>query len=85
MDLAQEPLHDIAQKMNMKSIDDMFAAVGAGDMRVGQIVNAVLRQTDAGQSQQELPLIRKALEATVKPGKDDIYIEGVGNLLTQMA
>ena len=85
LDLAQEPLHDIAQNMNMKSIDDMFAAVGAGDMRVGQIVHAVLRQADVGQPQQELPLARKAAETTVKPGKDDIYIEGVGNLLTQMA
>ncbi|WP_028294772.1 GTP diphosphokinase [Oceanobacter kriegii] len=84
LDLSQEPLHDIAQHMNMKSVDDMFAAVGAGDMRVGQIVNQVLRQTDQGHSQQELPLLRKS-ESNYKPGKDDIHIDGVGNLLTQMA
>jgi len=84
LDLSQEPLHDIAQKLNMKSVDDMFAAVGAGDMRVGQIINQVLRQTDQGQSQQELPLIRKS-ESSHKPGKDDLHIDGVGNLLTQMA
>jgi GTP pyrophosphokinase len=86
LDMAHEPLQDIARQMNMKSIDDMFAAVGAGDMRVGQIVHAVLKQSDTGESKQELPLARRIEPATGrKPGKDDIYIEGVGNLLTQMA
>ncbi|MBU2039016.1 MAG: RelA/SpoT family protein, partial [Gammaproteobacteria bacterium] len=42
LDLVNEPLTDVAKDMNMKSVDDMFAAVGAGDLRVGQIVHNVL-------------------------------------------
>src|SRR5690554_4472413 len=70
--------------MNMKSVDDMFAAIGAGDLRVGQIVTAVLRRADTGQTQQELPLLRKP-EPDRKANDNNIYIEGVGNLVTLLA
>lgn len=84
LDLANEPLTPIAGDMNMKSVDDMFAAIGAGDLRVGQIVTAVLRRADTGQTQQELPLLRKP-EHDRKANDNNIYIEGVGNLVTQLA
>jgi len=85
LDLVNEPLTDVAKDMNMKSVDDMFAAVGAGDLRVGQIVHTVLKKSDAGNSQQELPLSRKPEQAERNTKADDIYIDGVGNLLTQLA
>jgi len=85
LDLVNEPLTDVAKDMNMKSVDDMFAAVGAGDLRVGQIVHTVLKKSDAGNSQQELPLSRKPEHAERNTKADDIYIDGVGNLLTQLA
>ncbi|QQD24784.1 GTP diphosphokinase [Venatoribacter cucullus] len=84
LDLANEPLTPIAGDMNMKSVDDMFAAIGAGDLRVGQIVTAVLRRADTGQTQQELPLLRKP-EQDRKANDNNIYIEGVGNLVTLLA
>lgn len=84
LDLANEPLTPIAGDMNMKSVDDMFAAIGAGDLRVGQIVTAVLRRADTGQTQQELPLLRKP-EPDRKANDNNIYIEGVGNLVTLLA
>ena len=84
LDLANEPLTPIAGDMNMKSVDDMFAAIGAGDLRVGQIVTAVLRRADTGQAQQELPLLRKP-EPDRKANDNNIYIEGVGNLVTLLA
>ena len=85
LDLANEPLVDVAQDMNMKSVDDMYAAVGAGDLRVGQIVHAVLKRVDSGTPQQELPLARRSEPATRNTESDGIYIEGVGNLLTHLA
>ncbi len=85
LDLVNEPLTDVAKDMNMKSVDDMFAAVGAGDLRVGQIVHNVLKKADTGNSQQELPLARKPEHSERHAKADDIYIEGVGNLLTQLA
>ncbi|MDK2777648.1 MAG: GTP diphosphokinase [Pseudomonadota bacterium] len=86
LDLVNESLTDIAKDMNMKTVDDMYAAVGAGDLRVGQIVHAVLKRADTEAPQRELPLSRKpehAERAAQHP--NDIYIEGVGNLLTQIA
>jgi GTP pyrophosphokinase len=85
LDLVNEPLTDVAKDMNMKSVDDMFAAVGAGDLRVGQIVHNVLKRADTGNSQQELPLARKPEHSERHAKADDIYIDGVGNLLTQLA
>lgn len=88
LDLADQPLHDIAEKMNMKSVDDMFAAVGAGDLRTGQIVHAVLQQADNNSQrmdQQELPLLRKPESSDKQASADDIFIEGVGNLMTNLA
>ncbi|WP_419811241.1 GTP diphosphokinase [Bacterioplanoides sp.] len=88
LDLADQPLHDIAEKMNVKSVDDMFAAVGAGDLRTGQIVHAVLQQADRDShrmDQQELPLLRKPDSSDKHASADDIFIEGVGNLMTNLA
>ncbi|UXD86913.1 GTP diphosphokinase [Thalassolituus hydrocarboniclasticus] len=85
LDLVNEPLTDVAKDMNMKTVDDMFAAVGAGDLRVGQIVHNVLKKADTGNSQQELPLARKPEHSERHAKADDIYIDGVGNLLTQLA
>lgn len=84
LDLADEPLQDVALKLNMRSTDDMFGAVGAGDVRIGQIVHLLLKQADTNQQQQELPLLKRQ-DTRSQPNDDDIYIEGVGNLMTQMA
>ncbi|GAA6144134.1 GTP diphosphokinase [Thalassolituus maritimus] len=85
LDLNDEPLHDIARLLNMRAIEDMFAAVGAGDLRLGQIVHQLLKQADNSSSkQQELPLLRRS-DSAKSEGADDVFIEGVGNLLTQMA
>jgi GTP pyrophosphokinase len=82
LDLARLPLSEVAAAMNMKSAEDLFAAIGAGDVRLGQVVSYISRQADIKQPQQELPLL-KASTKTVS--NDDISIQGVGHLLTQIA
>ncbi len=86
LDLSQKPLQEVAESLNLKSTNDLFVAIGAGDVRVGQVVHAVLRQVDDGGSRpQELPLVKSPASTITEVGKDEIYIEGVGNLLTQIA
>ena len=86
LDLVDEPLHDVAIKLNMRSVEDLFGAVGAGDIRIGQIVHQLLKQADASsQKQQELPLLKRQDNALLSDEPDDIIIEGVGNLMTTMA
>ena len=85
LDLSQKPLQEVAEELNLKSTNDLFAAIGAGDVRVGQVVNTLLRQTDDWLQQQELPPMRTREASARDLGKDDVFIEGVGNLMTQMA
>lgn len=81
LDLSDQPLTEVAKVVNVDSIEDMYAALGAGDLRLGQIVSAVLKQADIRQPQQELPLVKSAKPATGA----DISIRGVGQLMTQIA
>lgn len=86
LDLLNEPLADVAKEMNVKSIEDLFAAIGAGDVRIGQVVNHVVRRAEVlPAAQQELPLYRHQPHRPTKGQENDIYIEGVGNLVTQLA
>ena len=75
----------LAEKANMKTSEDMFASLGAGDLRLAQLVNLAQQLVEPDRVNEQLELIpRKALG--FKPGKrGDIQIQGVGNLLTQMA
>lgn len=82
LDLERQSLTDVAKAMNMKNTDDLFAAIGAGDIRLGQVVNYIVRQSEIKQPQQELPLVKPSANSKKK---DDITISGVGHLLTQIA
>jgi GTP pyrophosphokinase len=75
----------LAEKANMKTSEDLFASLGAGDLRLAQLVNLAQQLVEPDRVNEQLELIpRKALG--FKPGKrGDIQIQGVGNLLTQMA
>src|SRR3989344_4883219 len=75
----------LAEKANLRTSEDLFASLGAGDLRLAQLVNLAQQLVEPDRVNEQLELIpRKALG--FKPGKrGDIQIQGVGNLLTQMA
>lgn len=85
LDLPQVDFDKLAEKANMKIAEDMFAALGAGDLRLAQLVNLAQQLVEPERGNEQLELIpRKA--TGYKPGKrGDIQIQGVGNLMTQMA
>jgi GTP pyrophosphokinase len=69
----------IARKMHMKSVEDMYAAVGSGELSSGQVLNTAQGLV---QSRPE-PQLKLA-----RPGsryRGQVQVRGVGNLLTQMA
>lgn len=80
MDLDFEAL---AQKLNMHSLDDLYAAVGASDIGVGQVLSAAQRLLAA--KHPEEPKIPFKAKSSRRKRDSDLYIEGVGNLLTQTA
>lgn len=75
----------IAATVNYKNAEDMFAALGAGDLRRSQIINVAQRQLNLGPVDQQLDL--GLSESRSKSPNDDsgIRIRGVGNLLTNIA
>ncbi|XOZ33746.1 GTP diphosphokinase [Halomonadaceae bacterium KBTZ08] len=73
----------LAQKVNYSSATDMYAAIGAGDLKPAQVVKAAQRILEPSDRQLDLRLTRRRSE---KDRKDpDIHIEGVGNLKTVIA
>ena len=86
--MALPPLRDVeklAEKCNLKTAEDMFAALGAGDLRLAQAINHAEELIDPQRNDQQLDLL-PLRSVVVRPGqRSDIRIEGVGNLLTQMA
>ncbi len=73
----------LARKLNMHSLDDLYAAVGASDIGVGQVISAAQRMLKARHPEQ--PVIPFRAKSLRRKKDSDVYIEGVGNLLTQIA
>ncbi len=86
LDLPPVDFDKLAEKANLKTAEDMFAALGAGDLRLAQLVNQAQQLVEPdGHAADQLELIPRRPTST-KPGKrGDVQIQGVGNLLTQMA
>lgn len=73
--------NDAVSRFNMQNIDDLYAAIGGGDIRIMQVVN-FLQQKYAPEPELKIRS-RKPQSANLK--KDSIVVEGVGNLLNQIA
>ncbi|WP_444931748.1 GTP diphosphokinase [Microbulbifer sp. SSSA002] len=72
----------LAAKLNMHSLEDLYAAVGAGDIGVGQVLNAAQRMVKVD----NVPRVPSLTAPVARgEGKADVYIDGVGNLLTHIA
>src|SRR5690554_1786122 len=76
-------LDDLARKVNYLNADDMFAAVGAGDLRPAHVANTAQEMLEPQEKQLDLKLLgnRKGQYET----DSDIQIRGVGKLKTQVA
>ncbi|MCO1334916.1 GTP diphosphokinase [Microbulbifer sp. OS29] len=72
----------LAAKLNMHSLEDLYAAVGAGDIGVGQVLNTAQRMVKVD----NVPKVPSLTAPVARgEGKADVYIDGVGNLLTHIA
>ncbi|MDC1509139.1 TGS domain-containing protein [Oceanospirillaceae bacterium] len=77
----------IATQINFKQVDDMYAALGAGDLRLTQVINAAQQQVEPNlksKKQLNLSLLNGKSKSTSAVG-NDVQIAGVGNLLTSIA
>lgn len=85
LDLVGADLKPIAEQYRQRGIGELLAAVGAGDLTASQIAQAALRETqDQALSALDVPVRRSTETQRDAPGSD-IRIEGVGNLVYQLA
>ncbi|MGH8033909.1 MAG: RelA/SpoT family protein, partial [Lysobacterales bacterium] len=81
-------LTPVIKRFGLGSTDDLYVAVGSGDLHVGQVVSALSRMRSemsppqAGDLLSKTP-VRQRSQTGSKP--DDVTIEGVGNLVTTIA
>jgi GTP pyrophosphokinase len=73
----------LAKKLNLNSLEDLYAAVGASDIGVGHVLNTAQKMLEVSSDREpKISLFSKIDQ--VSQGSD-VYIDGVGNLLTHIA
>lgn len=73
-------LEPVPRRFNFHSLDDLFAAVGAGDVTPTQVAHALDGPLGPKRSE-HIPLTGRSR----RPAADDVTVEGVGNLLFTLA
>jgi GTP pyrophosphokinase len=81
-------LGPVLKRLKLTSAEDLYVAIGNGDLTTGQVFNALARVRAAGVAPQAEDLVSRTparQRETPSAQPDDIVIEGVGNLMTAMA
>jgi len=73
----------LAQKLNLVGLDDLYAAIGASDIGVGQVVSAAQKMLAPDKPIE--PVVSLVGKASREHSDSDLFIDGVGNLLTHIA
>lgn len=75
----------LSAAVNYTSVDDMYAAIGAGDLRVGQVLSQAQQLFGVDDEQDDVDRLLTRQRRGEKESQDAITVRGVGNLKTQMA
>ncbi|ART82951.1 GTP diphosphokinase [Oceanisphaera profunda] len=81
----------VLERYNVTHLDDLLAGIGGGDLRINQLLNYLqgLHKKPTSAEEDEAVLRQLALNAAKQPtttnSKGHIVVEGVGNLLTNIA
>ncbi|GFD88429.1 GTP pyrophosphokinase [Tenacibaculum sp. KUL152] len=74
------------EKFNLQNVDDLYTAVGAGDVRVMQVINFIHHLQEPVQAEPEIsPKVKTRKTAAGSGKKDAVVVQGVGHLMSQLA
>ena len=74
----------VAHRVQLSSVEDMFAAVGAGDLSAAQVLSAAQALVSDGEPTPALKLPRHASVARDRSA-GEVQVQGIGNLLSHVA
>lgn len=77
-------LVELAGHFKHKTADELLAAIGRGDLSPVQVANVQVQQSEPD-ADEVIPVKARRRAAKRKPGSSQVVVEGVGELLTQMA
>lgn len=87
--VSQGQLKEAAVRFNVKTIDDLYAAIGSGNARLQQVINYFRQFEEQSITTPEIDpqsLVKESQLGKNTGGDDNgITVSGVGNLLTHMA
>ena len=75
----------LAQALNLHTQEDLYAALGAGDLRAGQVLSMAQHLFGETEDPDQLDRLLTRPGSRKEVNQDDVTILGVGNLMTQMA
>ena len=74
------------EKFNLQTLDDLYTAVGAGDVRVMQVINFIHHLQEPPAPEPEIsPKLKTRKTAAGSGKKDAVVVQGVGHLMSQLA
>ncbi|MEC8749195.1 MAG: GTP diphosphokinase, partial [Pseudomonadota bacterium] len=74
------------EKFNLQTLDDLYTAVGAGDVRVMQVINFIHHLQEPSAPEPEIsPKVKTRKTAAGTGKKDAVVVQGVGHLMSQLA
>ncbi|WP_404338754.1 GTP diphosphokinase [Pseudoalteromonas mariniglutinosa] len=79
LELTYKDLEPAIKRFNFKELDDLMVAIGAGDVRLNQLLNFVSDRND------DEPKLRFKNPSKVSGDKNGIVVDGVGSLMSHVA
>ena len=79
--LPRVDMNEVARQVNFTEADDLYAAIGAGDIRLMQVVHSI--ENLVNPQQQDEIKVGQASDTDQPSG--DLVIHGVGNMMTSIA
>lgn len=84
--LADKPrLDELAARLNFKRTDDLLAAIGRGDLQLGQVIRQLQAETQPSRSEPELIPETRARPSAPSTSRSGVVIEGLTDLMTHLA
>ena len=84
LDLDFDEAAEVLDHFNFRRVDDLCVAVGCGELGASQVAHAIERRQPGRRQEEAVIPVSKAAPSSAAKGTD-IQIEGVGNLLHQVA